>query len=70
LTEPVIEHAEIAPGHDGQAELFLAIRYENGALGNVTLNAKCADKLMRDCNAESIAALAGQPWQKILNVLK
>jgi hypothetical protein len=69
LTEPVIERAEISPGHSGQAELLVRIRYENGSLGDVTLDARCADQLMRDCNAASIEELAGQPWHRILNVL-
>ena len=69
MTEPVIEHAEISPGHGGQAELLVRVRYENGALGDVTLDARCAEQLMRDCNATSIEELAGQPWHRILNVL-
>ena len=69
MNEPVIEHAEISPGHDGQAELLVHVRYENGALGDETLHARCAEQLMHDCNATSIDQLAGQPWHRILNVL-
>jgi len=69
LIEPVIERVEISPGHGGQAELLVHVRYENGALGDVTLDARCADQLMRDCNATCIDELAGQPWHRILNVL-
>jgi hypothetical protein len=69
MTEPVVADARIAPGHDGQAELVVQLRYENGALGSVTLDASCARKLMENCGVEQIAELRGQPWQRLLDVI-
>jgi hypothetical protein len=69
VAEPVIEDALVAPGHDGEAQLVVRVRYENGALGSVTLDESCARKLMEDCTANSAADLCGQPWQRLLDVL-
>jgi hypothetical protein len=65
----VIVDAVVAPGHDGQAQLVVRVRYENGAIGSVTLEADRARKLMEDCGAESAADLRGQPWRRLLGVL-
>lgn len=69
MVEPVIAEAVVSPGHDGQAELVVRVRYENGALGSVRLDAECARRLMEDCGAATIAELRGQPWRHLLAVL-
>jgi len=69
VPDAVIAGAVVTAGHDGEAQLVVRVRYENGALGSVTLDAACARKLMEDCNAESAADLRGQPWQRLLDVL-
>jgi len=69
VAEPVIDDAVVTAGHDGQAQLVVRVRYENGALGSVTLDADCARKLLEDCGAESAAELRGQPWHRLLDVL-
>ena len=53
MAEPVIADAVVTAGHDGEAALVVRVRYENGALGTVTLDADRARKLMEDCAAES-----------------
>jgi hypothetical protein len=69
MPEAVIAGATVVAGHDGEAQLVVRVRYENGALGSVTLDADCARKLMEDCGAASAADLTGQPWQRLLDVL-
>ena len=69
MPEAVIADAIVTAGHDGEAQLVVRVRYENGALGSVTLDAACARKLMDDCAANSAADLCGQPWQRLLDVL-
>ena len=61
--------AVVAPGHDGQAQLVVRVRYENGALGSVTLEAHRARRLMEACAAESAEDLRGEPWQRLLDLL-
>jgi hypothetical protein len=64
--DAVIVSAEIAAGHDGDADLVLQVRYQNGVVGHVVLDAATGFELMRNCGVESIAALAGQSWRRIL----
>ena len=65
----MIDHAVMIAGHDGQAQLEVRVRYENGALGSVTLGADAARKLMEDCAAQCADDLRGQPWRRLLGVL-
>jgi hypothetical protein len=58
--------AEIAAGHDGDAELVLRVRYQNGVIGCVVLDAGVGFELMRNCGVETIAALAGHSWRRLL----
>jgi hypothetical protein len=69
VAEAVIDSAVISPGHDGQAELVVRVRHENGALGTVTLDADCARRLMEACAVDSAAELRGHPWRRLLGVL-
>jgi hypothetical protein len=70
MPEPVIADAIVAPGHDGQAQLVVRVRYENGALGSVVLDADSARKLMEDCDVQSASDLRGHPWQRLLDVVR
>jgi hypothetical protein len=64
--EAIIVGADLAAGHDGQAELVLRLRYPNGVVGTVLLDAAAGYALMRNCNIDSLSGLAGQSWRKIL----
>jgi hypothetical protein len=67
--EAVIVGADLAAGHDGRADLVLRIRYPNGVVGNVLLDAASGYALMRNCNIDSLDGLAGQSWRKVLEGL-
>jgi len=64
--EAVIVGAEMAAGHDGEAEIAVRIRYPNGVVGVVLLDAAAGYALMRSCDIDSLDGLAGQSWRKIL----
>jgi len=68
--DAVIVGAEISAGHDGAAELLVRLKYENGTVGTVTLNAEVGFALIRACGAEKIEELAGHSWRKILEGLE
>jgi len=68
-TLPVIVDALVVAGHDGQAELVVRVRFDNGATGSVTLNALFAERLMEDCQVESAAELIGQPCQRLFDLM-
>lgn len=63
--DATIEHAEIAAGHDGTAEMALSIRYENGVLGQVVLDADTGFSIMRACGAADLAGLIGRSWREV-----
>lgn len=65
-SEAVIVGAELAAGHDGEAELVVRIRYPNGVVGSVLLDAAAGYALMSNCAADSLDGLKGQSWRKIL----
>jgi hypothetical protein len=69
VPEARIAEAVVAPGHDGEAELVVRVRYENGALGSVRLDADCARRLLESCGVDDPRDLSGQPWQRLLDVL-
>ena len=69
MPEVRIADAVVAPGHDGEAELVVRVRYENGALGSVRLDADCARRLLENCGVDDPSDLRGQPWQRLLDVL-
>ncbi len=64
--EAVIVGAELAAGHDGEAELVVRIRYPNGVVGSVLLDAEAGFALMRNCDIDSLEGLKGHSWRKIL----
>ena len=70
MAEPVIADAVVGPGHDGEAILVVRVVHQNGGVDSVTLDARCARKLMDDCGVETAAELAGQPWHRLLAVLE
>jgi hypothetical protein len=63
--EAVIERAEIAAGHDGAAELALSIRYDNGVIGQVVLDADTGFSVMRACGAADLNGLIGRSWREV-----
>lgn len=64
----MISGAVVAAGHDGQAQLVVRVRYDNGAIGSVTLDAERARRLMENCGVERAEDLQGQPWQRFLDI--
>ena len=66
MTLAVILATDIAAGHDGEADLVITVRYENGVVGAVTLDSDSAFEVMQSCGAASSADLVGRPWRDIL----
>ncbi|MFO1013657.1 MAG: hypothetical protein U1E50_07830 [Caulobacteraceae bacterium] len=60
-----IVSAEIVAGHDGEAELALSIRYENGVVGHVTLDPETGLDVMQACGVNDLAGLTGAHWRDI-----
>jgi hypothetical protein len=65
--EARIVGAEIGAGHDGQAELVLRVRHENGVVAPVVLDGDSGFRLMGGRGAGDLAALIGRPWRELLS---
>ncbi len=66
MSDAVVLAADIAAGHDGDAELVVTVRYENGVVGVVALDSDSAFDIMQSCGAASSADLVGRPWHEVL----
>ena len=64
--EARIVGAEIGAGHDGQAELVLRVRHENGVVAPVILDGATGFRLMGG-RGGGLAALVGRAWREILS---
>jgi hypothetical protein len=62
----VIAAVAIGAGHDGQADLIVTLRFENGRTSPVTLDTEAGLRLMRNCGAKDISELVGHSWHGIL----
>jgi len=65
----VIERARVAAAHEGDAELVVGIRYNNGGCSDVVLDAVAAAHLLDSCEATTLEQLAGHSWQKVQQAL-
>ena len=65
-SEAVIVGAEIVAGHDGQAELVVRVRHENGVVAPVVLDAAAGFRLMDGDTGADLARLIGRPWRELL----
>jgi hypothetical protein len=68
--QPIIVAAEVTGGHDGQPELILKIRYENGVVGDAVMANALGVKLLAHCGASDLSELVGQPWQAVIEILQ
>lgn len=64
--EAIVVAAEIAAGHDGEAELVVRVRHENGVVSSVVLDGETGFRLMGGPGGGGIEALVGQPWRRLL----
>ena len=66
LSDAVVVGAEITAGHDGEAELVVRVRHENGVIATVTLDGETGLRLMAGSDSGDIEALVGRSWRRIL----
>ena len=69
-SEATIVGAEISAGHDGAAELLISIRYGNGAISQVALDADTAFGVLRAGEAADLAGLIGRSWTDLAKRLE
>jgi hypothetical protein len=67
--EAVVVAAEVSAGHDGEAELTLSVRFENGVVAPVVLDAEAGFDVLAGCRAAGVGDLVGRPWRQVLKGL-
>ena len=67
--EAVVVAAEVSAGHDGEAELTLSVRFENGVVAPVVLDAEAGFDVLAGCGAAGAGDLVGRPWRQVLKGL-
>ena len=65
----VISRVQVAAAHDGEAELVVVLRFENGGETRVALDEYAVRHLIEACGAESADALVGQSWEMVRDAL-
>ena len=68
--EAVVVAVEVSAGHDGEAELTLSVRFENGVVAPVVLDAEAGFDILAGCGAEGAGDLVGRPWREVLKGLR
>jgi hypothetical protein len=70
MSDPIVEAAEVAPGHDGRAELVLVLRYPNGAQSRLRLEPEAGVLLVERAGLTSLGELVGRAWSGLASALK
>ena len=67
VIEPVIVRASLAAGHDGLAEVSIALRYPNGAERTMSLPYDAVDRALDAMHIRNLEQLVGLPWTTLVN---
>ena len=62
---PVVESATVGPGHDGRAELVVALRHPNGATTTISLAEEAIAGLLTSGVVTTLDDLPGRPWSDL-----
>lgn len=64
-----ISHVQIGAAHDGDAELIVTMRHENGGKSLVSLDEYAARALLKSCGTAAPDDLVGASWEKVRDAL-
>ena len=70
MSGAVISRVQTRAAHDGDAEIVLTLRYDNGGETLVALDPHAAGHLMTACGAAHPDALLGQGWERVRDALE
>ena len=62
---PIVESATVGPGHDGRAELLVALRHPNGARTSISVDEDALDTLLSSGAITSLDDLTGRDWSAL-----
>ncbi len=69
MSSAAISEVRIGAAHDGEAELLVTLRHENGGESLVTLDEFAARTLLANCTANTADELIGVSWEKVRDAL-
>jgi len=67
VIEPIIVRASLAAGHDGLAEVTIALRYPNGAERTMSLPFDTVDRALDATGISDLDQLVGRPWTTLVD---
>ena len=70
MSGAVISRVQLGAAHDGDAEIVLTLRFDNGGETLVSLDHHAASHLMTACGADHPDALLGQGWERVRDALE
>lgn len=70
MSGAVISRVQLGAAHDGDAEMVLTLRYDNGGETAVALDGYAVDHLMNACGATDADGLVGHGWEPVRNALQ
>jgi hypothetical protein len=62
---PIVETAAVGPGHDGRAELVVALRHPNGARSTISVDEEALAGLLARGDITSLDDLPGRDWSEL-----
>jgi hypothetical protein len=62
---PIVETAAVGPGHDGRAELVVALRHRNGARSTISVDEHALADLLERGVITSLDDLPGRDWSAL-----
>ncbi|MEQ9505777.1 MAG: hypothetical protein RLO80_05865 [Hyphomonas sp.] len=69
MSSATISQVRIAAAHDGEAELIVTLKHENGGESLVALDEFAAQTLMTNCAANTGDELIGTGWEQVRDAL-
>lgn len=70
MSGAVISRVQLAAAHDGDAELVVTLRYENGGESLVPLDEHAVRVLMESCGVKDPDELIGKGWGHVRDALE
>lgn len=65
----IIESVDVAAAHDGEAELVVTLRFDNGGRSRIALDEPAARFLYEATGADGPDSLVGQGWEHVRDAL-
>lgn len=62
-----IARTALVPGHDGEAELLVELRHDNGGVVQLTLDSAALSQILANAGISTANELIGKDWSHLVN---